>query len=180
MAKIFYVFLVICLFQTVYSGCADGSYATTPVYEPSKAQCSLCHPMCSTCSAMSSCITFLDKVKGVDRTTTPQTILCSSASLTGGTIGYNKNSDTCDRCVDGCLSCSIDYDICTECKQGWDFDRAGSKCVRATLGLAAAVLAVQGLTIIVVVITCIFAWKLWSSLKPFYFFNILLFNSYRA
>ena len=170
MQKILYVFLALCLFHTAYSACADGSFATTPVVDAAKGNCTLCFPLCTTCTTVTACTTFIDRLKGVNRTT--NTALCSGATITGSALGYNKNSDTCDRCADGCASCSIDYDVCIDCKSGWDFDRAGLTCTRATLGLAAVVLALSALTLIVVVITCICACKLWSSWNNHFIYSI--------
>lgn len=82
------------------------------------------------------------------------TLICSSGY-------YNKNENACGRCADGCLSCVVDYDYCYDCLDGWDWDRSSMKCVRATLGLAAVVLALSVLTLIFGVIICLLACKLW-------------------
>lgn len=158
MQKILYVCLALCLLQTVHSACADGTYATVGGPDATKGDCTVCFPLCATCNAAATCLTYIDRVKGVDRTA--NTAYCAGASTTGAAVGYNKNNDSCDRCMDGCLQCSIDYDICIKCKSGWDFDRAGLQCIRATLGLAAVVLALSVLTLLIVVITCICACKL--------------------
>lgn len=59
-----------------------------------------------------------------------------------------------------CEKCIIDYDECIKCKIGWDYDRNKNKCIRATLGLAAVVLALSAIFLILAVITCICACKL--------------------
>lgn len=161
MQKIVYVCLALCLLQSAYSACADGTFTSTPAGpDAAKGECSTCLPVCVTCSSWGGCTTHIDKVKGVDRAVSPQTVLCSGASATGATVGYNKNNDSCDRCADGCADCALDYDICYTCKQGWDFDRNGFACLRATLGLSAVVLALSVLTLLVLVFTCICACKL--------------------
>ena len=159
MESIFYVFLALCLLHTTNSACADGTFTTTPVPQDSKAVCTLCFPLCLTCSTATTCDTYVDKVKGVDRSTTPPTVTCASASVSAG-YGYNKNNDSCDLCAVGCVKCAFDYDLCVECKEGWDFDRNAFACTRATLGLSAVVLALSVLTLLVGVITCVCAFKL--------------------
>ena len=72
--------------------------------------------------------------------------------------------------MEGCAGCSVDYNVCSSCRAGWDFDRAGLQCLRATLGLAAVVLALSVLTLLVGVLTCICACKRSDYLKSFYLF----------
>ena len=159
MQKILYVFLALCLLHTVNSACGDGTFATAPVPQDSKAECTICFPLCMTCASMGACDTYSDKVKGVDRSVTPNTPLCAGVGL-ANSVGYNKNNDSCDSCNVGCATCAFDYDLCTSCKEGWDFDRNAYACTRATLGLAAVVFALSALTLLVGVITCICACKL--------------------
>lgn len=166
MQKILYAFLALCLFYTAYSQaavtCPDGQFVSPGNVDPAKGSCSMCLPWCVTCTSSSGCTTFIDRLKGVDRAPATQVVLCAAqgASALPANIGYNKANDQCDRCADGCDSCVVDYDLCAACKEGWDFDRNNFQCIRATLGLAAVVLALSALTLIVVVITCICACKL--------------------
>lgn len=152
-------FLHGCLSQT----CSDGYYVS-PAGPPdtTKGPCTKCNDMCATCSGGASCTTFIDRVTGVDRSVTPQTLLCAAQGVTifGTTFGYKKASDTCDYCAEGCSACAVDYDICTDCKLGWDFDAKNRTCLRATLGLTATVLALSALILFLTIITCICACKL--------------------
>lgn len=119
--------------------------------------CTTCPPVCTKCTSASVCTGFISKVKGVDSTPAK---LCTSASISYGYVGYNSNTDTCDPCVKGCEYCVIDYNICYGCEAGWDYDANNFQCTRATLGLAAVVLALSVLILITGIITCILACKL--------------------
>jgi hypothetical protein len=165
MQKILYVFLALCLLQTAYSACADGTFTNPDAPANGKAACVQCFPGCTTCNSDSACITYIDKLKGIDRSDPASpTTLCSSGggNVVGflGTWGYNSKVDACDRCFDGCANCAFDYDYCTSCKEGWDFDRNGMACTRATLGLTAVVFALSAITLIFAVLTCVCACKL--------------------
>ena len=138
--------------------CADGTYTSVGGSDMTNhGTCTTCFPICATCTTSTTCATYISKVKGVDSTPTK---LCSSALVTGSSIGYNSNTDTCDPCLKGCAQCGIDYNICYGCDAGWDFDQNNLQCVRATLGLAAVVLALSVLVLIVTIISCILACKL--------------------
>ena len=161
MQKTLCLVLAAVLFVTANSACVSGQFPTGGVRPDSaKGECSPCHPLCKTCTTFGACYTYVDSLKGLDRATTPVTALCSGVSLMGSTVGYNSNNNSCDRCMDGCSSCAVDYNVCTSCYAGWDYDRNGGQCIRATLGLAAVVLALSALTLLIVIITCICACKL--------------------
>jgi hypothetical protein len=139
-------------------GCPDGTFTSAGGSDMANhGTCTSCFPICTTCTSQSVCTAYISRVKGVDSTPTK---LCLSASVMGSSIGYNSNTDTCDPCMKGCALCGIDYNICYGCDAGWDFDQNGLQCVRATLGLAAVVLALSVLVLIVTIISCILACKL--------------------
>jgi hypothetical protein len=124
MQKILYVFLALCLLQTAHSACADGTFTNPDAPANGKAACVQCFPGCTTCNSDSACITYIDKLKGIDRSDpAAPTPLCTGVAFLG-TWGYNSKVDACDRCFDGCGTCAFDYDYCTSCKEGWDFDRS--------------------------------------------------------
>lgn len=160
MQKVIFALLALCLLKEAYSACSDGSFSTSPVPPDGKAECTACLPFCTTCTTFSTCRTAIDKIKGVNRDVTPNTFLCPFVSWTGGSYGYNKEKDYCQLCIEGCQSCVVDYNICLTCRSGWDMDVAGLQCLRATVGLAAVVLALSVLTLLVGVLTCICACKL--------------------
>lgn len=161
MQKVIYALLALCLLQGAYSACGDGSFTTSPAPgDAGKAECTACLPFCTTCTTSLSCTVASDKIKGVDRSVSPNTFLCSTASYTGAVVGYNKEKDQCQFCMEGCSACAVDYNVCIQCRTGWDFDRPNYACLRATVGLAAVVLALSVLTLLIGVITCVCACKL--------------------
>lgn len=108
MAKLLVLLVLFCFIHSSISQsvtCADGLYPTGGSFTD-KGQCTTCVPLCKTCTGAGSCTTFIDKVKGL----TSGTPICS------GAYGYNSNKDICDNCMEGCYTCSIDYNICTMCK----------------------------------------------------------------
>lgn len=161
MRTVIYTLLGLCILQAAFSqSCATGYIAYTS-WDTSKAKCLACHPLCKDCTGSpTNCANYIDKIQGLDRAVAPGTIVCPGASATYGVIGYNKQTDSCDQCIAGCSACLIDYNICSSCKAGYDFDRVNGQCIRATLGLAAVVLALSVLILLVVIITCICACKL--------------------
>lgn len=159
MAKLLVLLVIFCFIHNSISQaatCADGLYVTTSNPISDKGQCSVCPALCKTCTGASGCTTYVDTVKGL----TSGTPICAAGFYLGATTAYNPTKDICDNCMEGCASCGIDYNICTSCKQGWDFDRKNLKCLRASLGLAAVVLALSVLSLLVGVISCICACKL--------------------
>jgi hypothetical protein len=90
MQKVIYALLALCLLQSAYSACADGTYTNPSIVEAGKGECITCLPFCVTCASSTTCLTGIDKIKGLDRSVTPHTILCASATWSGNTVGYNK------------------------------------------------------------------------------------------
>lgn len=105
MQKYIAILLLFCLIQGIYSACKDGQFATSGGYDLALyGTCSICSSYCKTCTNIGSCITYIDKIKGIDGS---GTLLCP-----GGR--YNPDSKTCHQfCTIGCLSCMVDYNICT-------------------------------------------------------------------
>ena len=154
------ILLALCLLQSAYSQCADGTFTNPTIINADKGACVGCREACATCTTVSACTEYKSSFSGIDRATTPGTLYCSGSSMFGSLYGYNKAKDYCDYCIEGCETCVIDYDYCIKCRVGWDYDRTQNKCIRATLGLAAVVLALSALFLILAVITCICACKL--------------------
>lgn len=154
MTKLFLTLVLFCLVHNSISQaatCADGLYARTSPSFSDKGQCGVCSPICKTCTtSASNCVTYIDKVKGLSNGIP----ICNLAGK------YNSAKDICDNCLEGCSACLIDYNICSSCKAGWDYDRKNGQCLRATLGLAAVVLALSVLMLLTGVISCICACKL--------------------
>lgn len=152
MRKVLALLIVFCFIQNTYTACTDGQFATTLGADTANhGTCTSCLPVCKTCTSATTCTTHISKIKGVDGS---GNLYCAYPS------GYNSNTDACENCAAGCSACYGDYNICTSCINGWDFDRNGLQCLRATLGLSAVVLALSVLTLIVGVITCILSCKL--------------------
>lgn len=154
----FSIFLALLLIQGIYSQCSEGTWTNTRGVSAEKGKCNVCLPACQTCTSATACTAIKSTFAGF---TSPTTLFCSSSSVAGTTVyGYNKNTDSCEFCKEGCLNCAIDYDFCTKCKGGWDYDRSKRQCLRATLGLAATILGLTALFLVLVVITCVCACKL--------------------
>lgn len=88
----------------------------------------------------------------------------ATLTCTGGGTYYDQTNNACSPCATGCALCVVDFDYCTDCVSGYDWDKSSMKCVRATLGLAAVVLALSVITLIFGVIICLLSCKLWSSI----------------
>lgn len=144
------------------NACGTGFYATVGNPDPTKGNCTSCLPFCVSCTALLSCETGIDSFKGLDRSVSPQAPLCAfaGASWSGAGYGYSKNLDACDRCVDGCVLCVVDSDVCITCQAGWDADLTNYKCQRAVLGISATNLALTVVVFILNIITCACACKL--------------------
>lgn len=169
MNKLVSIVALFCLIQSIYGACPEGYF--TSVNGADNANhgiCTACLPVCKTCTDATSCTSFTSRVKGAE---TASTIKCQTGSVAGlgGNdyaysngygLGYNANINSCVDCKAGCEICAVDYDICYSCYAGWDFDEKNLQCVRATLGLAAVVLALSVLVLIVGIITCVLACKL--------------------
>lgn len=160
MHKISQTIAVFCLISVVLTACPDGQYTNPSILVAGKGDCMRCNAACSACDgATGVCTTYKDNFKGVSGS--PLAFTCSGTGSAASVAGaYNKNKDTCDRCVEGCAACYIDYDYCTSCQTGYDWDKSGYKCVRATLGLAAVILALSVLTLIFGVVICLLSCKL--------------------
>lgn len=102
MQKVIFALLALCLLQGAYSACSDGTYTTSPVPADGKAECTACLPICTTCAAPATCNVAIDKIKGVNRDVTPNTLICSASSWSGALYGYNKEKDYCQLCIEGC------------------------------------------------------------------------------
>lgn len=119
-------------------------------------------------------------MKGISTSNTPLCVYADfyGAGYLGYGSGYNSATDTCSDCKAGCATCIIDYDICYSCAAGWDFDAANYQCIRASLGLAAVVLALSVLVLIVGIITCVLAYKLSWYRISFISFTFLQFKKF--
>lgn len=169
MSKIVSIVALFCLIQSICGACPDGTFTTALGGDiANHGTCTTCLPVCATCPDSTSCTTYISRVKGVDSTNAKKCTLSDAQGVGGAQstynfgwgIGYNSNTDSCEDCKWGCERCAIDYDICYSCYPGWDFDANNMQCVRATLGLAAVVLALSVLVLIVGIISCILACKL--------------------
>ena len=116
MQKILFALLTLCIFQTAYSACSAGTYTNGAAADTVKGACIVCSPLCATCdSTNGNCLTWNSKIKGINTATTPPTFHCGPPSV-ASSIGYNFNTDTCDFCIDGCLTCAVDYNLCSDCR----------------------------------------------------------------
>ena len=119
MQKIMAIIAVACLIQAGFSTCPDGTF-TTPAGSDlaNHGTCTTCPPFCLTCSGWMKCITYISRMKGYDPTT--GNYLCPNAYTygnygSGQGVGYDSVTDTCRNCLDGCSTCSVDYDYCYQC-----------------------------------------------------------------
>lgn len=155
-SKVLYVALAaLCLFRAALAGCPESW--TDNIVGYSGIDCIQCLPGCKECNSESTCDDLLDSVDGASIDL--RGAIAAVCSSTDG-HAYNKEDETCDSCAEGCSSCLYDKDICTSCKVGWDYNRDGRDCLRATLGLA-AVNFIFAVTIAAAgILTCIKAHKL--------------------
>lgn len=117
MHKILFALLTLCIFQTAYSACSAGQFANPSPGDAVKGACINCSPICATCDPTNgACLTYISKFKGLDTATLPGSPYCANSLSLSSPMGYNPNTDTCDFCVDGCISCIVDYNLCTDCK----------------------------------------------------------------
>lgn len=155
MSKALYVALVVlCLSQAALAGCPDGWTDNTG---SSDIDCIQCMPGCKKCSDVSSCDDLLDSVDGASLDGAGAIDAICSA---GNGHAYNKKDETCDNCAEGCASCLYDKDLCGSCKVGWDYNREGRDCLRATLGLTAVNFVLAVVIVAAGIFTCIKASKL--------------------
>lgn len=169
MNKLLSIVALFCLIQSIYCACAEGSFTSiNGVDNANHGICTACLPVCKTCTVATACVTYTSRVKGVDSSNAIKCQMGAAAGVGGNDyqysygygVGYNANIDSCVDCKEGCELCAVDYDICYSCYAGWDFDEKNLQCIRATLGLAAVVLALSVLVLIVGIITCVLACKL--------------------
>lgn len=138
------VLAALCLLQLTSSQTCTNGY-----YLPSGAtRCSRCSEFFTTCTdaATGTIVTSLVGYTLVSGVATPY---CPA-----GNGNYNKNTNTCDTlCKLGCASCSVDYDFCTECDNGftWNTDHT---CLPAVIGLEAASLALLAISLVFLIISC--------------------------
>lgn len=155
MSKALYVALVVlCLSQAALAGCPDGWADSTGT---SGVECIQCVPGCKSCSDASTCDDLFDSVDGASIDGVGAIIaICDDAD----DHAYNKKDETCDNCAEGCSRCLYDKDLCAACKVGWDYNRDGRDCLRATLGLTAVNFILAVVIVAAGIFTCIKASKL--------------------
>lgn len=157
---LFSVLIALCLTSTALSACDAGYTELSSTLRgtfgiPDEIDCVQCFFGCKDCEDDYSCNDLFDYVDGASLVSgAPDTICISGAHY------YNVNDDTCEECMTGCTSCAYDYDICTSCKVGWDYNRGGRSCLRATLGLTAVNFVLSVLVVAGGVLTCMKASKL--------------------
>ena len=163
MAKAFsialFAFFVI---QATICGCPEGwtdldSSGRSTLSATSDADCFQCQLGCKKCSTDGSCDDMIDLVDGAEIVGALVVGYCGS---TYDIRGYNPENEECDTCMTGCNECYLDYDLCTNCQVGWDYNRAGRSCLRATLGLAATNMCLAIVVVVGAVLTCLKASKL--------------------
>ena len=161
---LFSVLIALCLASTAYSACDEGYAELDTVTRgnygiPDEIDCVQCFLGCKSCEDDYSCNDLYDYVDGASLNSagTPE------YTCVGGNHWYNPTDDTCEECMTGCTSCAYDYDLCLSCKVGWDYNRGGRSCLRATLGLTAVNFVLSVLVVAGGVLTCMKASKLsWS------------------
>ena len=127
--------------------------------------CRQCPRGCVTCDEDGFCTQMID-VNGITVTGTGAdavyTPFCQWAAYPSWTaqIGYNIETDRCEYCAEGCTRCFVDYDKCTACLSGYEYHRESLTCVKAGLGLGAAVL---GLSVLMLIATIIGCWRVVKS-----------------
>lgn len=155
---------LLCLAQFVNTQCSAGYYEVNDGYGSGGKICRQCGVTCTACDANGACTTAIAAnglVAVVSGGSTSFTSVCASSpsgspdTYLAQPRGYNIGTDKCDRCMDGCTSCYVDYDKCTGCVSGYEFHRDSMTCARAELGLGAVVLALSILVLVLSIIGCI-------------------------
>lgn len=135
------------LVSTVAIDCPSG------FYDPGSGatRCVQCSEWKETCTASNS--TYYKRITGYSTSTGTPVAYCP-----GGTT-YNKDKNVCQpACKDGCSGCTVDYDYCTSCFNGyiWNGDYT---CIPAVIGLEAASLALLAIGLVFAVIGCCYVNK---------------------
>lgn len=147
MKTIAVIFLAFFIVQTTVALDCPSGY-----YDAGNPKCERCYQPFKTCTAANNG-TAPSTVVGWSTVADLPTAYC----LTTGS--YNKEKDICTiECKAGCWSCSVDYDYCTECQNGfiWNPDYT---CLPAVIGLSAASLALLTIGIVFLVISCCYVKK---------------------
>ena len=123
-------------------------------------KCLACKPYgCKKCSSSDNgvCEELLDEIDGayIDGAGAVQPVCENSHAF-----AYNEKEEICQQCAEGCYTCIFDYDICRECKEGWDFHGGSKTCLRATLGLTAVNFIVVVTILAAGIFTCVKSTKL--------------------
>ena len=149
------IFLTFFLLQTSLAAlsCPSG------FYDPGSGAtlCYRCPISYTTCSSASNG-TVIKQLVGYSTTVTGFVGIPFPYCTTGG-VTYNKEKDVCSiECKAGCYSCSVDYDFCTECHNGyvWNPDYT---CLPAVIGLEAASLALLAIGLVFLIISCCYVNK---------------------
>lgn len=72
---------------------------------------------------------------------------------------YEASSNTCrPTCKEGCSACLTDYDVCTDCANGYTWNKDFT-CLPAVIGLEAAALALLVISLLFLIIGCIYVNK---------------------
>ena len=77
------ILLALCLLQSAYSQCADGTFTNPTIINANKGACVNCLEACTTCTTVSACTAYKSSFSGIDRATTPGTLYCSGAAVAG-------------------------------------------------------------------------------------------------
>ena len=160
---LFSVLVALCLAISAHAACDTGfveldSTTATANSISSDVNCVECNFGCKACDEDLTCNDLLDLIDGAE--------IDSSGTIVGNcdnnlfTYGYNPEDETCEMCADGCTSCLYDYDVCGGCRVGWDYNRGGRACLRATLGLTAVNFVLSVLILAGAILTCLKASKL--------------------
>ena len=166
------VLVALTLINSAIGACDDGYFEPSDTIRAAfslddSIDCVQCSPLCRTCDEDGACDDLWDSVEGaeIDSNGDIQGVCGDNSvygmvSLTYTSAAYNKEDDNCSRCMEGCNQCVYDYDICTSCMVGWDYNRGGRACLRASLGLAAVNMILSIVLVVAGVLTCLKASKL--------------------
>lgn len=108
-----FVILYLCKWTHTQSTCADGTYQSGGGIDADKGKCTVCLPVCKTCTDGNACTKFIDTLKGVDSSNSIRCGTGNIARVIPTVAGYNSAIDSCSYCKEGCSKCVIDYDRCS-------------------------------------------------------------------